>query len=155
MDILISSNSLILKIYSMKSFNKSLKWLIVLRVALGIMLFLRGIQFIYDDSLVKQLFHEQEFLREYFWLQTMIPWAHLLGGFLIILGVYTRLAVIVQMPIVAGAIFFTSKLKEPAHVYSSLTFAIVVFALLIVFLFIGDGAFSWKKMIDKEHHQEA
>ncbi len=138
----------------MKSFNKSLKWLIVLRVALGIMLFLRGIQFIYDDSLVKQLFHEQEFLREYFWLQTMIPWAHLLGGFLIILGVYTRLAVFVQMPIVVGAILFTSNRPEPVHLYSSLTFAIVVLILLIVFLFNGDGAISWKKMIDKEHQHE-
>jgi len=155
MNILISSNILILKIYFMKSINKSPNWLVIFRVTLGIMLFLRGIQFIYDNSLVKELFHENVFLRNYFWLQTMIPWAHLLGGFLIILGVYTRLAVIVQMPIVAGAIFFTSKLKEPAHVYSSLTFAIVVFVLLIVFLFIGDGAFSWKKMIDKEHHQEA
>jgi uncharacterized membrane protein YphA (DoxX/SURF4 family) len=138
----------------MKSFKNSPKWLIILRVALGIMLFLRGIQFIYDNAPVKEVFHENIYLRDYFWLQTIIPWAHLLGGFLIILGVYTRWAVVVQMPIVAGAILFSSNKTEPIHMFSSLSFAIVVFGLLILFLVFGDGAISWKKMINKENQHE-
>jgi putative oxidoreductase len=131
------------------------KWLVVLRILLGILLFMKGIQFIYDNNLLQQVFRNQSTLREYNWLQTIIPWVHLLGGVFIIIGMFTRLAVIAQLPILFGAILFSQEKINSIALNSSLAYAIVVLVLLLIFLFVGNGPVSWKKMIDKENGKVA
>jgi uncharacterized membrane protein YphA (DoxX/SURF4 family) len=127
------------------------KWLVVLRILLGILLFMKGIQFIYDNNLLQQVFRNQSTLREYNWLQTIIPWVHLLGGVFIIIGMFTRLAVVAQLPILFGAILFSQEKINSIALNSSLAYAIVVLVLLLIFLFVGNGPVSWKKMIEKEN----
>ena len=131
------------------------KWLVVLRILLGILLFMKGIQFIYDNNLLQQVFRNQSTLREYNWLQTIIPWVHLLGGVFIIIGMFTRLAVVAQLPILFGAILFSQEKINSIALNSSLAYAIVVLVLLLIFLFVGNGPVSWKKMIDKENGKVA
>ena len=134
----------------MKTKKNYPKWLVVFRILLGILLFMKGIQFIYDNTPIQQALQKQTTLQEYTWLQTIIPWIHLLGGVFIIIGMFTRLAIVVQLPILIGAILFSQEKMSPIVFNSSLAYALIVLVLLLIFLFVGNGPISWKKMIDKE-----
>jgi putative oxidoreductase len=126
------------------------KWFFVLRILLGILLFMKGIQFIYDNAIIQQVLASKTTFQEFTWLQTIIPWVHLLGGVFITIGMFTRLAIVFQLPILMGAILFSPQKMSPVVFNSSLAYAIIVLVLLLIFLFIGNGPMSWKKMIDKE-----
>lgn len=118
------------------------KFLVVFRVFLGLGLFIKGLQFIKDKSLLNQVFKESLILQDYFWLETIIPWLSLLCGFFIIIGLYTRLSALLQIPVLAGAIIFVHAKKGIYAGESELAFSIVVLVMLLFFLFEGSGAFS-------------
>lgn len=126
------------------------RWLIILRVLLGLALFFRGIQFIRDNSILVRAIESTSTLKELDWLQMIIPWVHLLGGLFILIGIFTRWAIVFQIPVVVGAIVFVNAKKGLFAGSSELVFSIVVLVLLIVFLVEGDGFLSWKKMLRKE-----
>ena len=128
-----------------------LKWIVVFRVILGLSLFLKGIQFIQDKSLIRKVFSESLILQDYFWLQTLIPWLNILCGFFIVIGVFTRLMVALQIPIIIGAIVFVNSQKGVYEGESELALSIVILVLLFVFLVIGGGNLSWSQLIDKEN----
>ena len=125
-------------------------WMVALRVCLGLALFIRGIQFIKNDSLFQQVITHSAFLQTYPWLHLTIPWFHLLGGILILIGVFTRLAAALQIPILIGAIFFVKQDSSLFLGALEIPFAIFILILLIVFLIEGDGYFSWKNLINRE-----
>jgi uncharacterized membrane protein YphA (DoxX/SURF4 family) len=61
----------------------------------------------------------------------------MLGGILLILGVLTRFACLLQIPILLGAVFFVNtSLYRP---FSETLLAIVVLLLLVLFLIVGNG----------------
>jgi uncharacterized membrane protein YphA (DoxX/SURF4 family) len=128
--------------------------MVVFRIFLGLSLFIKGIQFIQNKSILQKIVEENNTLQEYFWLQTIIPWVHLLGGVFILIGMFTRPAVIVQLPILIGAVFFVNSKKWVFAGESELGLSIVILLLLIVFLFAGDGYLSWRKMIRRENNIE-
>jgi putative oxidoreductase len=137
-----------------KSLNKSERrshpsWLIVFRVILGLALFLKGIQFIRDKSLIEKIEQGTAIFNEYEWLLTVIPWINLLGGLFIVMGIFTRWAIVFQLPIVIGAIVFVNA-RTGIFAGSELILSIVVLSLCILFLVEGDGFLSWKKMLRKE-----
>ena len=136
-----------------KSFHPKL--LIVLRICLGLALFIKGIQFIQDKSLIRHVFSESLILQDYFWLQTLIPWLSLLCGVFIILGLFTRLATLIQIPILVGAIIFVNSKKGVYAGESELWFSIFILVFLIVFLFEGGGPLSWDKSIQKEKEENS
>ncbi|MBU3714411.1 MAG: DoxX family protein [Ferruginibacter sp.] len=124
-------------------------WMIVFRVILGLALFLKGIQFIRDKSLIEKIEQGTAIFNEYEWLLTIIPWLHLLGGLFIVMGIFTRWAIVFQLPIVIGAIVFVNA-RTGIFAGSELILSIVVLSLCILFLVEGDGFLSWKKMLKKE-----
>ncbi len=126
------------------------RWLIIFRVLLGLALFIRGIQFIKDKSILVRAIETTSVLHELYWLEMIIPWVHLLGGLFILIGIFTRWAIVFQLPIVVGAIVFVNAKKGLFAGNSELFFSIAVLVLLIVFLVEGDGFLSWKKMLRKE-----
>lgn len=130
------------------------RWLVIFRILLGLSLFIKGIQFIQHKSILQKIIEENQTLQEYFWLQTIIPWVHLLGGVFILIGLFTRPAVIAQLPILVGAVFFVNTKKWVFAGESELGLSIMILLLLILFLFAGDGYLSWKKVIHKENHIE-
>ena len=136
-----------------KSFHP--KMLIVFRIGLGLGLFLKGIQFVQDKSLIRHVFSESLILQDYFWLQTLIPWLSLLCGVFIILGLFTRLATLIQIPILVGSIVFVNSKKGVYAGETELWFSILILILLIVFLFEGGGPLSWDKSIQKEKEEES
>jgi uncharacterized membrane protein YphA (DoxX/SURF4 family) len=76
------------------------------------------------------------------WLPMVITWAHLLGGFLIIIGLFTRWAALVQLPILIGALIFINMQKGSFATESELTFSLLVLLLLIFFFVEGGGPLS-------------
>ena len=118
------------------------KWLVAIRVVLGLCLFIKGFGFIRDQTLLLSLITQTTFSGQVSWLATVIPWVHLLGGSLIIVGLLTRLSVLVQIPILIGAVFFVNARLGLYSTGSDLLFSIIILLLLIFFLIEGAGPIS-------------
>lgn len=110
------------------------QWLVFIRVVLGLLLFAKGIEFIRDTSQLEILL-QQRFSSKFPLLPFLISWAHLIGGAFIIIGLFTRSVVIVQLVIVAGALW----MKQSGN---DILLATFIFVLLLVFLVEGSGTVS-------------
>jgi uncharacterized membrane protein YphA (DoxX/SURF4 family) len=118
------------------------RWLVVLRIGLGLALFVKGISFMVNAVLLNQLISGTSLSAGVDWIPLVITWIHLLGGFLIIIGLYTRLAVLVQIPILIGAVTFVVEKEKMFGPGSELIFAIIILLLLFFFLVEGGGPIS-------------
>ena len=115
--------------------------LVLLRVALGITLIFKGVVFIGDTMSFRALLAGSSFSSMPDWVLLFITWAHLLCGFLITIGLFTRLAVIAQIPILIGAVF----INAPRGFFtpgSELVLSILTLLLLVFFLLEGAGQLS-------------
>jgi len=120
------------------------RWLVLLRVALGICLFFKGIIFISNTAVLEELLSASRFTQSESmnWLSLIIPFIHLLGGFLIIIGLLTRWAVAFQIPILLGAIIFVNSKRGIFAGESELFLSILILLLLILFFIEGGGPLS-------------
>ena len=118
------------------------RWFVVLRVFLAITLIIKGIQFIKNKTELELLVHHSAFTENFQWLNTAIPWLHLLGGSLLLAGLFTRLSVLLQIPILVGAVFFVHAKQGLFAGESDLLFSVIVLILLLLFLIEGGGPFS-------------
>jgi putative oxidoreductase len=125
------------------------RWFVVLRVALGLILFVRGISFMSNFNQLTSLLESTKILTGSAWMAIVITWAHLLGGFLIIIGLFTRLAALVQLPILIGAIFFLSLQPGFYNVGRELPLAIIALLLVLLFLLEGGGPISLDNFFSK------
>jgi uncharacterized membrane protein YphA (DoxX/SURF4 family) len=116
------------------------KWLVAIRVLLGMCLFIKGFEFIQDQAVLRDLISITSLRDQANWLETIIPWIHLLGGSLIVVGLFTRASVLINIPILIGAVFMVN-MKIGFH-GSDLMFSIIVLFLLIFFLVEGGGPLS-------------
>ncbi|OYX97029.1 MAG: DoxX family protein, partial [Sphingobacteriia bacterium 35-40-5] len=67
---------------------------------------------------------------------------HLVGGVLITLGLVTRFAAVIQIPILLGAVFFVNLTKGFSPLNSELWLSVLVLMLLILFWIVGSGPYS-------------
>jgi len=121
--------------------------LLLLRAALGIALVSKGISFISDMISLKALLESSfGFLPD--WIALVITWIHLLCGFLITIGLFTRLSALIQIPILIGAVIINLSMGifTPG---SELLFSLLVLVLLVLFLFEGGGELSVDDYIKK------
>ncbi len=126
------------------------KWLVFLRVTLGICLFIKGISFLSNSVALENAISGSFLGRRALWLGFLIVWLHLIGGFMIIIGLFTRLAVALQIPILVGAVIFVNASKGLFAAESELTLSLVILALLIFFLFEGGGPLSLDSFFRKK-----
>ena len=124
------------------------RWLVVLRVALGICLFFKGIFFLANTSTLEELVKGNLVANRADWMVIFITWSHLLGGFLIIIGLLTRWAVLLQIPILMGAIIFINTQRDAFGAFE-LPFAFIILLLLILFLIEGGGPISLDNFFSK------
>ncbi len=118
------------------------RWLVVLRVILGLCLFYKGISFMNNAELIHKIVSGIVFANKISWLPLLITWANFLGGFLIIIGLFTRIVALTQIPILIGALYFINADKEKIGAGNELIFAIITLLMLILFLIIGSGSIS-------------
>jgi len=111
----------------------------LLRIALGVFLFIKGINFMGDSVMLMQLFKPMENLAGGMVIIHYVAPAHFLGGMLIAFGLLTRWAIIAQIPILIGAIAinFVGELNSFNLMLATITFLICLF-----FLIYGSGKHS-------------
>jgi putative oxidoreductase len=121
-------------------------WLTFIRIALGMILFWKGILFIHDssglESMLQNSMHTVSSDREIKMLAYIIPYINLLGGLFIATGLFTRWASIIQIPILIGAVILLSTGKGIEVNNSESILSIIVLILLIVFAVKGSGFIS-------------
>lgn len=109
-----------------------------IRIFLGFALFIRGLLFIINpEALTKLAGSEQNF-----WLFAYVAVGHLIGGFLLGIGFFTRLASLIQIPILLGAIFIFHLKQGLLTSGQSLEISVLVLFLLIIFFLFGGGVLS-------------
>ena len=124
------------------------KWLDIIRIALGLFLCYKGVDFLRNaSSLISVMSSRQPFSSFIIVLLAhYVTFAHILGGFFLTIGLFTRAACLIQIPILIGAIIFINinVAKDTFSPYSELVLSILVLLLLIYFLIIGNGPLSVK-----------
>ncbi|QED37529.1 DoxX family protein [Antarcticibacterium arcticum] len=116
----------------------------LLRVALGVFFFIKGIHFISQSQTLIELISPLEGFAGAMLIIHYVAPAHLVGGILIAFGLLTRWAVLVQIPILIGAILinFVGEM-----VPADLLIAVIVLLISIFFIFYGSGKHSADYMI--------
>ncbi|SHI81095.1 Uncharacterized membrane protein YphA, DoxX/SURF4 family [Arenibacter nanhaiticus] len=111
----------------------------LLRVALGVFLFIKGIQFMSNPVEMAEIFRPFQNMPMGIWIMHYVAPAHFIGGFLLVIGLLTRLTVLAQLPILVGAILvnFFGEMNVNNLLLASITFLVCVF-----FLFYGSGKHS-------------
>ena len=110
----------------------------LIRIYLGIVLFVRGWILLSDPSAITELAGAQQV---YWWYGYVIG-AHMGGGLLLTLGFLTRWAALLQIPILLGAVFFIHMEQGLMTVGQNLEVAALVLVLLLVYLLFGSGVLS-------------
>lgn len=123
-------------------------WLVVLRVVLGICLFFKGIFFLANTSTLAEMVKGSLVANRSDWMVIFITWSHLLGGFLILVGLLTRWAALLNVPILMGAVIFINTQRYSFGNFE-LPFAIIVLLLLVLFLVEGGGPISLDNFFSK------
>ena len=121
----------------MNLFNKIFIWLdennniayALIRSFLGIALFVRGLILISDPAVLIALAGEDKI----YWWFSYLTVTHLVAGFLLAIGFFTRLASLLQIPILFGAVFLIHLKQGLLSVGQSLELSILVLMLLLLF----------------------
>jgi putative oxidoreductase len=113
----------------------------LLRVLLGACLIWKGVVFGRNQYDIPVIVDNGPFDFLSLSVAQYIVMAHLAGGFLIFIGLITRIAILFQIPILVGAVIYTPMVGSHSF-YSNEFLAVSVLVLLIVFLFYGSGKFS-------------
>jgi len=127
-------------------------WADALRIVLGIILFLKGISFISDTTYLTKLVGGIHFDLWSVMIVHYVAFAHLMGGLLIALGCLTRLMIILQLPILIGAVFFVNIRQGFSPLNSELWLSLIVLGLMLTFLVLGSGRFSMDDYMKQNAH---
>lgn len=111
----------------------------ILRLALGVFLFWKGIDFMSNQAQMAAVFEPFQDLPGGMAILHYIVPAHFVGGFLIVVGLLTRWAVLAQLPILTGAVLanFLGETNMTNLILASITLIVCLF-----FLFYGSGKHS-------------
>ncbi len=129
------------------------KLLDIIRIALGIFLCFKGFEFLRDEGTITSLMSLRSPFSGFIiiMLAHYVAFAHVVGGIMLTIGVFTRLACLIQIPILIGAIIFINSGSDMVKPYSELILSILVLLLLIYFLIVGNGPWSLKIGNEKEN----
>lgn len=111
----------------------------LVRMAVGVILFLKGVTFITNIQYLSDLLSPIDKFGGGMILVHYIVFAHLIGGIIIFFGLLTRWAIMAQLPILIGAVIvnFTGEM----HILN-LLLSIVLLGICIAFWFYGSGKHS-------------
>jgi len=115
------------------------QWLDIVRILLGIFLCYKGVDFLMNMGSMLGLITNRMSFGSFteMMMGNYVSFAQILGGILLILGVLTRFACLLNIPVLLGAVFFVNtSLYRP---FSEMLLAILVLLLLILFLVVGNG----------------
>ncbi|OOG67123.1 DoxX family protein [Flavobacterium sp. A45] len=108
----------------------------LLRMALGVFLFMKGIYFFTNIQYLVDLISPIDHIGGGMFLVHYIAPAHLIGGILIFFGLLTRWAIAAQLPILISAVIinFMGQMHQ-----QNLLLALLALAICLFFLIYGSG----------------
>jgi putative oxidoreductase len=114
------------------------------RIALGTFITYKGLYFI---THMNDLENTTSGINTWFagaFIAHYVIFAHILAGPLIAIGLFTRIACLVQIPILIGAVFFVNYPKGLFSLgnHMELEISLIILVGLIVFMIFGAGRFS-------------
>lgn len=118
----------------------------LIRIFIGIALFIRGFLFVSDPATVTRIAGNEQ----NFYLFAYVAIGHLLGGFLLAIGYFTRLASLIQIPILLGAVFVIHIKQGFLSSGQSLEISVLVLFLLVVFFLFGSGELSIENYLSRK-----
>jgi putative oxidoreductase len=110
----------------------------LIRIYLGVGLGVRGILFLMDPTWIGHMLNKGD---NSLWPH-VIAIGHLVGGALLAVGLFTRLAAAVQVFPVLGAVVMLHLRDDLASGNQSLEFSALVLVMLVFFAFFGAGEWS-------------
>ena len=120
-------------------------WLTLLRIALGLILLMKGISFLYDLTGLEMIIQDRGGKMISSNAQTLsflITYINLLGGVFIAVGFITRWAALLQLPILLGAVFLVNIEGGMTLDNRELFLSIIALVLCIVFVIRSSGPIS-------------
>jgi uncharacterized membrane protein YphA (DoxX/SURF4 family) len=126
----------------------------LLRIYLGVALFVRGALFVADPGRVLSFVVRSG---DWFWpllIAHYVGMAHLGGGILLTLGLATRLAAAIQVPILFGAVFLVHWHEGILSAGQGLELAGLVLVMLLAFSIFGAGPLSLDHRV-RSHDSDA
>jgi putative oxidoreductase len=148
---------------AMERFRRTARWLEanralaypVIRVYIGLALFVRGWVFIADSEAAVRLVSPSGSD----WLVSLavihyVALAHLVGGLMLAAGLFTRVAAAVQLPILIGATFFIHLSQGLVQPDQSFELSALVLFLLLVFLAFGSGPWSVDEYLERGSREQ-
>ncbi len=121
----------------------------VIRVYLGVGLFIKGALFLTSPDLLHRYLSIWDSPFFVFWIAHYVALAHLGGGLLMAVGLLTRFAALLQLPVLVGAVFFVHLQEGIGTMGQSLEFSALVLLLVILVLLCGSGEYSVDAYMDK------
>ncbi len=121
------------------------KYMDIVRIALGIFLCYKGVDFLRHMGIMNDLIAKNLSFGSFFvmMLGHYIVFAHIIGGIFLTLGLLTRFACLIQIPILLGAVIFINFTGDTFQPYAEIVLSVVVLLLLIYFLVAGNGPWSF------------
>lgn len=118
----------------------------VIRICLGLFIIMKGVFVINSgDTIYTLLYNNGTFAFSGLVLAGIIHYvvfAHIVGGIFLTIGLLTRFAAVIQIPVLLGAIFFVNVARGFTFLNSELWLSVVVLFMLIMFWVIGSGRYS-------------
>jgi len=130
------------------------KWLALIRVAVGAALLLFGVDFLNNHNKFGDLLTANGFSHYNDIMWNSVPWVHIGGGFLMIIGLFTRFAAFIQMPLLIGSLIFITQKKDLFPSVTNPAITILLLVLLVVFLIEGSGTLSLAHYFKEEQEDE-
>lgn len=114
----------------------------LLRIYLGCGLMAKGLLFASNPSLLSAMWAQDHMLAVPAMLAHYVVLAHVCGGLLLAIGFLTRIAAAVQIPVLAGAVFFVHLDEGLFTRDQNLEFSVLVLFLLVLVAVHGAGRWS-------------
>ena len=122
--------------------RRSPVWLDAIRFAVGVYLFFKGYQFAQDFESLTRGITSMHMVFLTIHTSHYVVFAHLIGGLLIAIGAYTRVATALNIPILIGAVIFNYQIFPSVEDHMELNMAIAILLGLIAIFIYGGGRFS-------------
>ena len=130
------------------------KWLDIIRIVLGILIFSKGIAIVSNTAALQDLLLQNNVFGFSGLMASValhiVGFVHLVGGILITIGLVTRFAAVIQIPIVFCAVLFVNLSQGFSVLNSELWLSIIVLMLLILFWVVGSGPYSVDQAMKKK-----
>lgn len=119
-------------------------WLDFFRIVLGVFITFKGFEFMMNFDTLESTAQSVNLMFTGASLAHYIVFAHVLGGPLIIVGLFTRIVCAIQIPILIGAIIFVNYPRGFLSLgdHMELEVSIAVLVATIIFMVFGAGKFS-------------